>query len=51
MLPFCLKCKINTKNVDQKVIKTKNGRTVLSSKCAICSKSQDLRKNKKQKEC
>ena len=33
------------------VIKTKNGRTVLSSKCAMCSKSQDLRKNKKQKEC
>ena len=27
----------NTENVDSKVLKTKNGRTVLSSKCAVCS--------------
>ena len=36
MLTYCLKCKINTKNIDAKIIKTKNGRFVLSSKCAIC---------------
>ena len=27
----------NTENVDPKVLKTKNGRTMLSSKCAVCS--------------
>ena len=32
----CLKCKENTENVNSKVIKTKNDRTVLSSKCAVC---------------
>ena len=36
MLTYCLKCKINTKNIDGKIIKTRNGRFVLSSKCAIC---------------
>ena len=36
MLTFCLKCKKNTKNIDAKMMKTKNGRFVLSSKCAIC---------------
>ena len=37
MLTYCLKCKKNTKNIDAKMMKTKNGRFVLSSKCAICS--------------
>ena len=36
MLTYCLKCKKNTKNIDAKVIKTKKGRFVLSSKCAVC---------------
>ena len=26
----------NTKNVDSKILKTKNDKTMLSSKCAIC---------------
>ena len=29
MLACCLKCKINTENVDSKVLKTKSGRIVL----------------------
>ena len=29
MLKYCLKCKKNTRNVDSKVLKTKNGRTML----------------------
>ena len=37
MLTYCLKCKKNTKNLDAKMMKTKNGRFVLSSKCAVCS--------------
>ena len=33
MLTYCLRCKKNTKNVDSKVIQTKNDKTTLSSKC------------------
>ena len=36
MLTYCLKCKKNTKNIEAKMMKTKNGRFVLSSKCAVC---------------
>ena len=43
MLTFCLKCKENTKNVNSKILKTKNGRLMLTSKSAVCgSKYQDL---------
>ena len=35
MLFYCLKCKNNTENVDPKVLKTTNGRTMLSPKCAV----------------
>ena len=36
MLTYWLKCKRNTKNIDSKMLETKNGRLMLSSKCAIC---------------
>ena len=36
MLSYCLKCRKNTENKHAKMIKTKNGRLMLSSKCAIC---------------
>ena len=36
MLLYWVKCKKNTENVDPKVLKAKNGNTVLSSKCVIC---------------
>ena len=36
MLTYCLKCRKNTKNKDAKMEKTKNGRLILSSKCAVC---------------
>ena len=36
MLTYCLKCKKNTKNIDAKMTKSRNGRFVLSSKCAAC---------------
>ena len=32
MLTYCLKCKRNTKNIDTKMIRTKNDRLALSSK-------------------
>ena len=37
MQTYCLKHKRNTKNIDEKMIKTKNGRLGLSSKCVVCS--------------
>ena len=41
MLSFCLKCKNITENLNLKVLKTKNGRTMLSPKCAVlCSKKK-----------
>ena len=37
MLSYCLKCKKNTESINPKVLKTTNGKTMISSKCAICS--------------
>ena len=44
MLRYCLKCKKNTKNIDAKMMKTKNGRFMSSSKCAVyvAVKNQNL---------
>ena len=36
VLTYCLKSKRNTEKKECKMIKTKNGRVILSSKCAIC---------------
>ena len=36
MLLYCLKCKKNTESKNPKVVKTKNGRIMLLSKCAVC---------------
>ena len=34
---YCLKCKKNTKNIDPKISSTSNGKSMILSKCAICS--------------
>ena len=36
MLSYCLVCKRNAENKNTKMVKTKNGRLMLSSNCAIC---------------
>ena len=36
MLTYCLVCKKNTKNIDAKMIKTRNGKFILLSKCPVC---------------
>ena len=41
MSSYCLKCKKNTENINSRVSKTSNGKTMLLSKCAIC----DSKKN------
>ena len=37
MLTYCLKCKKDTENVDSKVLKTKNDKTMFPSKRAVFS--------------
>ena len=50
MLSYCLKCKKSTESINPKVLKTTNGKTMILSKCAICSsKNQTLLKSKNQK--
>ena len=36
MLSNCLKCKKNTGSKNPKIARTKNGRIMLLSKCAVC---------------
>ena len=36
MSSYCLKCRKNTESKNPKVAKTKNGRIMLLSKCAVC---------------
>ena len=46
MSSYCLKCRKNTKSINQRVSKTNNGKTVILSKCAICGskKSRFIKK-------
>ena len=46
MLSYCLKCRKNTASKNSEVAKTKNGRIILLSKCAVC----DSKKSKFMKE-
>ena len=36
MLTYWLKCNKDTENVDTEMLKSKNGRTILFSKCTLC---------------
>ena len=36
METYCIVCKENTDNINSNVVKTKNGRLMLMSKCSIC---------------
>ena len=37
MLSYCLKCRKNTESTNPKVVRAKNGRIMLSSRCAVCN--------------
>ena len=51
MVTYCLVCKKNMENKDGKMIKTKNGRLMLSSNCAVCGdKKSRFIKEKEAKE-
>ena len=44
MKSYCLKCRKNTENINPRVSKTSNDRTMVLSKCAICgSKNQETK--------
>ena len=34
---YCLSCKKDTRNIDPRIVKTKNNKRVMSSKCSICN--------------
>ena len=47
---YCLKCRNDTENINPKVSKTNNGRTMLLSNCATCnSKKSRFIKNQEAK--
>ena len=48
MLSCCLKCRKNTENKNPKVVRAKNGRIMLLSKCAVYD-GKKLKLIKKQK--
>ena len=50
MKSYCLKYRKNTENINPKISKISNGRTMLLSKCAICnSKKSRFIKNQEAK--
>ena len=50
MKTYCVKCRKDTENINPRVSKTSNGRTMILSKCAICgSKKSRFIKNQEAK--
>ena len=50
MKSYCLKCRKDTENINPRISKTSNGRTMVLSKCAICgSKKSRFIKNQEAK--
>ena len=33
---YCVKCRRDTENIDPKMVKTKNNRLIIQSKCPVC---------------
>ena len=36
-ITYCLSCKKDTRNIDLRIVKTKNSKQAMSSKCSICN--------------
>ena len=36
MKSYCVKCRKDTENIDPKIVRTKNNRLVMQSKCSVC---------------
>ena len=36
MNTYCVKCRKDTENIDLKIVRTKNNRLVMQSRCSVC---------------
>ena len=36
-ITYCLSCKKDTRNIDPRIVKTKNNKRAMLSKCSICN--------------
>ena len=36
MKKYCVKCRKDTENIDPKMVRTKNNRLIMQSKCPVC---------------
>ena len=36
MMTYCVKCRKDTENIDPKMVRTKNNRLIMQSKCSVC---------------
>ena len=36
-ITYCFSCKKDTRNIDSRIVKTKNNKRVMLSKCSICN--------------
>ena len=36
MRTYCVKCRKDTENIDPKLVRTKNNRLIMQSKCSVC---------------
>ena len=45
---YCLSCRKNTKSIDPRIVKSKNGRSMIQSNCTICvsKKSRFIKEQK-----
>ena len=41
-ITYCLSCKKDARNIDPKVVKTKNNKLVIISKCSICNNKKSI---------
>ena len=46
MKTYCVRCKKDTENIDPKMVRTKNKRLIMQSKCPVCGikKSRFIKK-------
>ena len=36
MKTYCVKCRKDTENIDSKMVRTRNNRLIMKSKCSVC---------------
>ena len=41
-ITYCLSCKNDTRNIDSRIVKTKNNKRVMLSKCSICNNKKSI---------